>query len=283
MKKILVISFIVFTNCAVATMLPYAIEENNKKNTSIIKKYIERPYEINGKWFYPKDYKYFEEIGIANVENKLKNGDETTIKEYFHSEVFSGSHRSLPLPSIVKVLNLENGLSVNVRINQRGSYSSTEIIDLSSSVFKELEINKENALVKIQLVSSNESFVLSKTRTFEEEKKIKEAPIANVIIIAGSKVNNNEIKDEKHNKIEKIQNKQYEKLYLCIATFSFKKNADNIAKELNEYKTTVKGIKENKKNVYKVLIGPYKNIDSLIMDLNDDIFNKYEDLSVYII
>ena len=70
---------------------------------------------------------------------------------------------------------------------------------------------------------------------------------------------------------------------MCIATFSFKKNADHIAEELNEYKTTVKSVKENEKNVYKVLIGPYKNIDSLIMDLNDDIFNEYEDLSVYII
>ena len=64
------------------------------------------------------------------IEIELNNGDLTTNKEFFHNEAHSGSHRSLPLPSILEVTNLENGRTTKVRVNNRGAYSSTHIINL---------------------------------------------------------------------------------------------------------------------------------------------------------
>ena len=73
-----------------------AIEDSNKnKNISLIEKYIGEPYQVDGKWFYPRDYKSYIEVGIAQIELELSNGDLTTNKEFFHNEAFSGSHRSL--------------------------------------------------------------------------------------------------------------------------------------------------------------------------------------------
>ena len=56
-----------------------------------------------------RDYKSYTEVGIAEIEIELNNGDLTTNKEFFHNDANSGSHRSLPLPSILEVTNLENG------------------------------------------------------------------------------------------------------------------------------------------------------------------------------
>ena len=79
------------------------LNSNKNKNISLIEKYIEEPYQVDGKWFYPRDYKSYTEVGIAEIEIELNNGDLTTNKEFFHNDAHSGSHRSLPLPSILEV------------------------------------------------------------------------------------------------------------------------------------------------------------------------------------
>ena len=158
--------------CAAVNIVPLAIEENNKnKNILIIEKYIEDPYQVEGKWFYPKDYKSYIEVGIAEIEKTLNNGDLTTNKEFFHNEAFSGSHRSLPLPSILLVTNLENGRTTKVRVNNRGAYSSTHIINLSSGVFKELKLNSEGGLVKIELINTNESLFSLKHKLLKRKRR----------------------------------------------------------------------------------------------------------------
>ena len=169
MKYICLLLILLLSQCAAVNIVPLAIEDNNKnKNISLIEKYIEEPYQVDGKWFYPRDYKSYTEVGIAEMEIELNNGDLTTNKEFFHNDVHSGSHRSLPLPSIILVTNLENGRTTKVRVNNRGAYSSTHIINLSSGVFKELNLNSGGGLVKIELINTNESFILSETQTFEE-------------------------------------------------------------------------------------------------------------------
>ena len=156
MKYICLLLILLLSQCAAVNIVPLAIEDNNKnKNISLIEKYIEEPYQVDGKWFYPRDYKSFIEVGIAEIEIELNNGVLTTNKEFFHNDVNSGSHRSLPLPSILLVTNLENGRTTKVRINNRGAYSSTHIINLSSGFFKELNLNSEGGLVKIELINTN--------------------------------------------------------------------------------------------------------------------------------
>ena len=132
-------------SCTIAPVIPIAIEEIVEKAESLKKgeitttKLIEKPYEVNGKWFYPQDYLYFEEIGIANLLVDLKTGVKTKNGEIFHDQIMMGSHRSLPLPSIIRVTNMSNGYSVRVRVNHRGAYSNTNIINLSSAVFNKFK------------------------------------------------------------------------------------------------------------------------------------------------
>ena len=283
MKYICLLLILLLSQCAAVNIVPLAIEDNNKnKNISLIEKYIEEPYQVDGKWFYPRDYKSFIEVGIAEIEIELNNGDLTTNKEFFHNNVNSGSHRSLPLPSILLVTNLENGRTTKVRVNNRGAYSSTHIINLSSGVFKELKLNSEGGLVKIELINTNESFILSETQTFEEEKKVIEAPISDVVVI-GSEIPNTEIVTNVSD-IKTIEKRQYNEIYLNIATFSFLENAKIVLDELSNFKAKVYNMTTSGgTQIFRVLIGPYEDVNKLINDLKDDTFKKYEDLSIFLI
>ena len=279
MRIFLLIIFLILTNCTIANVVPLVIEDsNNKNNIELIEKLIEEPYQVNGKWFYPYDYKKFEEIGLAQLETSLKNGSKTKNGEYYHNDTLTGAHRSLPLPSIIEVTNLNNGKSALVRVNHREAFSSIKVVNLSEAVFKKLDMNQNGDLVKISLIDSNESFVLSEAHTYDEEKKIVEAPISSVVVVEKDKnessANDTNIKDKS----------LYNKIFINIASFSFKESAQKIKRDLSSYDVRIfesQNLSGNKE--YRVLIGPYSDVESLLIDLNDDTFKKYEDLSIYLI
>ena len=279
MRIFLLIIFLILTNCTIANVVPLVIEEsNNKNNIELIEKLIEEPYQVNGKWFYPYDYKKYEEIGLARLETSLKNGSKTKNGEYYHNDTLTGAHRSLPLPSIIEVTNLNNGKSALVRVNHREAFSSIKVVNLSEAVFKKLDMNQNGDLVKISLIDSNESFVLSEAYTYDEEKKIVEAPVSSVVVIEKDKnvssANDTNIKDKS----------LYNKIFINIASFAFKESAQKIKRDLSSYDVRIFESQNLSGNTeYRVLIGPYSDVESLLIDLNDDTFKKYEDLSIYLI
>ena len=279
MRIFLLIIFLILTNCTIANVVPLAIEDSNyKNNIKIIEKLIEEPYQVNDKWFYPYDYKKFEEIGLAQLETSLKNGSKTKNGEYYHNDTLTGAHRSLPLPSIIEVTNLNNGKSALVRVNHREAFSSIKVVNLSEAVFKKLDMNQNGDLVKISLIDSNESFVLSEAYTYDEEKKIVEAPVSSVVVVEKDK--NESSANDTNTKDKSL----YNKIFINIASFAFKESAQKIKRDLSSYDVRIFESQNLSGNTeYRVLIGPYSDVESLLIDLNDDTFKKYEDLSIYLI
>ena len=92
---------------------------------------VGKPYQIKGTWYYPKEDFEYEETGIASWYGRKFHGRKTANGERFDMNYLSAAHRTLPMPSIVRVTNLENGRKVVVRINDRGPYVDGRIIDLS--------------------------------------------------------------------------------------------------------------------------------------------------------
>ena len=136
--------------------------------------------------------------------------------------------------------------------------------------------------MKIELINTNESFILSETQTFEEEKKVVEAPISDVVVI-GTEIPNTEIVTNVSD-IKTIEKRQYNEIYLNIATFSFLENAKIVLDELSNFKAKVYNMTTNGgTQIFRVLIGPYEDVNKLINDLKDDTFKKYEDLSIFLI
>lgn len=92
---------------------------------------VGNPYQIEGKWYYPaEDYAYSQE-GIASWYGQDFHGKKTANGEKYDMNDVTAAHPTLPLPSMVKVTNLDNGRVLEVRVNDRGPYHSTRIIDLS--------------------------------------------------------------------------------------------------------------------------------------------------------
>src|SRR5258707_8739205 len=88
-------------------------------------------YQINGKWYLPQvDYGY-DETGLASWYGEAFDGKATANGEIFNLNELSAAHKTLPLPSVVEVSNLRNGRTLRLRVNDRGPYVDSRIIDLS--------------------------------------------------------------------------------------------------------------------------------------------------------
>lgn len=89
------------------------------------------PYQIDGVWYYPKvDYNY-DQTGIASWYGPGFDGKATANGETYDQNALTAAHNTLPLPTIVRVTNLENGRAIELRINDRGPFAHGRIIDVS--------------------------------------------------------------------------------------------------------------------------------------------------------
>lgn len=92
---------------------------------------VGNPYKIMGKWYYPKEDYHYSEVGVASWYGRDFHAKTTANGEVYDMNSLTAAHRTLPLPSIVKVTNLENGRSLVLRVNDRGPYAKSRIIDVS--------------------------------------------------------------------------------------------------------------------------------------------------------
>ena len=93
--------------------------------------YTVAPYQVNGVWYYPKvDYGY-DETGTASWYGEQFNHRPTSDGEIFDMNELSAAHKTLPLPSVVEVTNLQNGRELELRVNDRGPFVGDRLIDVS--------------------------------------------------------------------------------------------------------------------------------------------------------
>ena len=118
------------------------------------------PYVINGRAYVPMSYQEalsYEETGTASWYGQetldQHNGQLTAYGEIFDPSRPSAAHKYLPLPSLVKVTNLDTHASMVVRVNDRGPFVDNRIIDLSAEAAKQLGFfEKGTAKVKIEVI-----------------------------------------------------------------------------------------------------------------------------------
>jgi rare lipoprotein A len=103
-----------------------------------------RHYAVLGKRYQVRDSAegYVEE-GMASYYGKKFHGRLTSNQEVYDMYAFSAAHKSLPLPSYVRVTNLANGKSVVVRVNDRGPFHAGRVIDLSFAAATKLGFTKQ--------------------------------------------------------------------------------------------------------------------------------------------
>ena len=101
--------------------------------------YKANPYTVLGKTYFPiQESKNYVASGTASWYGTKFHGQNTANGEVYDLYGMSAAHKTLPLPSYVKVTNLDNNRSVILRVNDRGPFYSDRIIDLSYAAAKKL-------------------------------------------------------------------------------------------------------------------------------------------------
>ncbi|MDA1132035.1 MAG: septal ring lytic transglycosylase RlpA family protein [Proteobacteria bacterium] len=89
------------------------------------------PYQINGIWYTPAEDPFYNETGIASWYGRPFHGQRTANGEIYDMNALTAAHKTLPMPSWVRVTNLENGRSMVLKVNDRGPFVHGRIIDVS--------------------------------------------------------------------------------------------------------------------------------------------------------
>lgn len=127
-----------------------------------------RPYEVFGKSYYPTTARVGETFeGIASWYGPDFHAKKTSNGELYDMYAYTAASKTLPMNTMVKVYNKENGKSVVVRINDRGPFVEGRIIDLSNSAAREIDmVAKGTAKVEVSVIGFH-----SKVATTQSEKK----------------------------------------------------------------------------------------------------------------
>lgn len=130
------------------------------------------PYSRGGNKNYQVDGKYykvltsaegFEQVGLASWYGNKFHGHLTSNGEIYDMYTMSAAHKNLPLPTYLTVTNLANQKSVIVRVNDRGPFHPSRIIDLSYSAAYKLDmLKKGTAKVKITAITNFDQAIKSK-------------------------------------------------------------------------------------------------------------------------
>jgi rare lipoprotein A len=111
------------------------------------------PYQAGGVWYVPAEQPNYDEVGLASWYGDQFNGKPTANGEMFDMNGISAAHATLPMPCIVEVTNLENGKTLQVRMNDRGPFHPGRIIDLSRAAAQQLGyFNKGTTQVRVRYV-----------------------------------------------------------------------------------------------------------------------------------
>lgn len=143
---------------------------------------VGEPYQIDGIWYYPhEDYSY-DQTGIASWYGQDFHGQRTANGEIFNKNELTAAHKTLPLPTLARVTNLENGKSIVVRINDRGPFSGSRLIDVSQRAAQLLGFEQQGtAKVRVQVLADESKAIADAMRHYGTQ------PTNNIVAASASR------------------------------------------------------------------------------------------------
>lgn len=121
-----------------------------------VKRKVGNPYKVAGVWYYPKEDPTYDRTGYASWYGKDFHGKLTANGEIYNMNALTAAHKTLAMPSYVKVTNLANNRSIVLRVNDRGPFVAGRLIDVSRRSAQLLGFHKRGVTrVRIQASDSN--------------------------------------------------------------------------------------------------------------------------------
>ena len=238
--------------------------EENKVNKNKIFYLIGEPYYIEGVKYVPEENYSYEEIGLATFYDKELHNKRTANNDLNKVTELLGRHKTLPLPSIVKITNLENGLSLTIKIIDRHD-DNTSIIEVSRKVAQLLRFYKNKITkTKVEILPDPSRQWKNVTMSINDKdfnNTVESAP-TEIVSISNIDEDLNTAEDQNEDiNIEQPIELGFEEvddldLYLHVNNF---KNYQEIKNIVNEINLSDKYTSENIGNFYKLIVGPIDN------------------------
>ncbi|WP_084607370.1 septal ring lytic transglycosylase RlpA family protein [Sulfurospirillum arcachonense] len=124
------------------------------KNSANMHRATMRPYTVMGKTYYPTKVSVNDSFsGIASWYGPNFHNKKTSNGEYYNMYDMTAAHKTLPMNTMLRVTNLDNSKQIIVRINDRGPFVKSRIIDLSNEAAHRIDmVKKGTAPVRIEVV-----------------------------------------------------------------------------------------------------------------------------------
>ncbi len=164
--SLLVVAF-VLSGCAETEFLIHSAKRVTGQDIPDKPEYkVGDPYQIQGTWYYPKENYEYDETGIASWYGTQFHGQRTANGDTYDMNALTAAHRTLPMPSFVRVTNLENGRSLILKVTDRGPFARGRIIDISRRGSQLLGFqNSGTARVRVQIMADKSRAVASRIRS----------------------------------------------------------------------------------------------------------------------
>ncbi len=240
----------------------------NKQNKDNIFYYIGDPYFIEGVQYIPEENYSYSEIGLASFYGKELHNSKTINNDYNKVTELLGRHKTLPIPSMVKITNLENGLSINIKIIDRHNDNST-IIDVSRKVAQLLGFYKDKiTTVRVDILSDSSKQWKNVLMTLNEEKFNDTISSAPTSIVSITEIDNADLQNNSDNEINQpveidIEEVSEFDLFLKVSNFA---DYNAIKTVINDFDKNIKYTSEKNGLNFDLILGPFdkKEINNIV-------------------
>ena len=278
----------VFTNIAALLLLAGCVSEPQEftyKNLPEEVKAINaggiykvgNPYKVLGQYYTPREDYSYSETGTASWYGDDFHNKRTANGETYNKNAITAAHRTLPLPSIVRVTNLENGKSIIARVNDRGPYVKNRIIDVSEKGAQLLGYrNKGTTRVKVEIMA-------------DESRAIKEAMLSknNQSKIYASAAKNNfnapapVIETPAVTPAPTVSPVETGTFFVQVGAFSDYAKAKEMAASMSRFgRVSIHEAYLSKDGIYRVRLGAYKSRDEALQILDRVLDYGHADVTI---
>jgi len=234
---------------------------------------VGKPYQVDGIWYYPKEDWAYDETGIASWYGADFHGKNTANGEVFDFNELTGAHRTLPMPSVVQVTNLDNGRSIKLRVNDRGPYARGRIIDVSRRAAQLLGFEVSGtAKVRVKILVPESIQVASLARRNGSEDKPETLPAAPVAAVSAQELPSpppnprmiaiNAVPPVPAAEPAALAPATALQIFIQVGAFAMADNAIKVKNRLDRLGAVkVQGVKVKGVEVYRVRLGPIASVD----------------------
>ncbi len=222
---------------------------------------IGKPYDIDGVTYRPMVDESYDETGIASWYGPKFHGKRTANGEFFDMNAVSAAHKTLPMPSMVRVTNLDNGRQIAVRVNDRGPFVRGRIIDMSRRGAQLLGFRyKGTARVRVRIMPEESRKVAALARTTPPPASMQSA--ADGVVFEPLPQSTGPVETaslpapgQGAGKVNAI-----ERVYIQAGAFLNRENANKLKAKLAPLGRTVIAPRGQGPQLYRVLLGPYADV-----------------------